>query len=57
MMAYPNAGMPELDADYKTVYSQTPEDMAGHVHPLIEAGAYLIGGCCGTTPAHIKAFP
>ena len=56
MMAYPNAGMPELDENYKTVYSQTPEEMAGHVHPLIEAGAYLIGGCCGTTPAHIKAF-
>ena len=56
MMAYPNAGMPELDEDYKTVYTQTPTEMAGHVPTLIDAGAYLIGGCCGTTPAHIKAF-
>ena len=56
MMAYPNAGMPELDDNYKTVYSQTPTEMAGHVNALINTGAYLIGGCCGTTPAHIKAF-
>ena len=56
MMAYPNAGMPKLDENYKTVYSQSPTEMAGHVPALIEAGAYLIGGCCGTTPAHIKAF-
>ncbi len=56
MMAYPNAGMPQLDENYKTVYTQTPTDMASHVPALIESGAYLIGGCCGTTPAHIKAF-
>ena len=56
LMAYPNAGMPELDENYKTVYTQTPTEMAGYVPELIEAGAYLIGGCCGTTPAHIKAF-
>ena len=56
MMAYPNAGMPKLDANHKTVYTQTPTEMASHVPALIEAGAYLIGGCCGTTPTHIKAF-
>ena len=56
MMAYPNAGMPKLDENHKTVYTQTPAEMASHVPALIEAGAYLIGGCCGTTPAHIKAF-
>lgn len=56
MMAYPNAGMPELDENYKTVYTQTPAEMAGHVHALLDNGAYLIGGCCGTTPAHINAF-
>ncbi len=56
MMAYPNAGMPELDENYKTVYTQTPDEMKGYIPALIEAGAYLIGGCCGTTPAHIKAF-
>lgn len=56
MMAYPNAGMPELDEDYKTVYTQSPSEMAGYVPVLLENSAYLIGGCCGTTPAHIRAF-
>ena len=56
MMAYPNAGMPKLDENHNTVYTQTPAEMASHVPALIEAGAYLIGGCCGTTPTHIKAF-
>ena len=56
MMAYPNAGMPKLDENHNTVYTQMPAEMASHVPALIEAGAYLIGGCCGTTPAHIKAF-
>lgn len=56
MMAYPNAGMPILDEDYKTVYTQTPEDMAEYVPKLIESGAYFIGGCCGTTPSHIAEF-
>ncbi len=56
MMAYPNAGMPKLDENHNTVYTQTPTEMASHVPALLEAGAYLIGGCCGTTPTHIKAF-
>ena len=56
MMAYPNAGMPRLDENHNTVYTQTPSDMASHVPTLIETGAYLIGGCCGTTPKHIEAF-
>ena len=56
MMAYPNAGMPKLDENHKTVYTQTPTEMASYISLLIEAGAYLIGGCCGTTPEHIKAF-
>ena len=56
MMAYPNAGMPKLDENLQTIYTQTPEHMASHVPALLEAGAYLVGGCCGTTPTHIKAF-
>lgn len=56
MMAYPNAGMPKLDENHQTVYTQTPEEMAGHIPALLETGAYLVGGCCGTTPRHIKAF-
>ena len=56
IMAYPNAGMPRLDRELKTYYSQTPKEMASHLLELLKEGAYFIGGCCGTTPAHIKAF-
>lgn len=49
----PNAGMPELEAD-KAVYKQTPDEFAGFFPPLLEAGATIIGGCCGTGPEHIR---
>jgi len=49
-----NAGLPEL-VDGETVYRQTPEEFAGYVPALIEAGASFIGGCCGTTPEFIAA--
>ena len=51
----PNAGLPEL-VEGKTVYRETPEMMASQVGPLVQAGANIVGGCCGTTPAHIRAF-
>ena len=51
----PNAGLPEL-IDGKTVYRETAQQMASQLRILIEAGASIIGGCCGTTPAHIRAF-
>lgn len=50
-----NAGVPVLE-DGKTVFKDTPEDMAAKVKELIAAGANIIGGCCGTTPAHIAAM-
>ena len=50
-----NAGMPVLEGD-KTVFKETPEDMAARVPELIAAGANVIGGCCGTTPDHIAAM-
>ncbi len=57
LMAYPNAGLPTLDKVTKQAsYSQGPEDMAQHVEDLLDAGGFLIGGCCGTTPDHIRAF-
>ena len=56
IMAYPNAGMPQLDEKHRTYYSQAPAEMVSHVPELIDEGAFLIGGCCGTTPDHIKAF-
>ena len=51
----PNAGAPQL-VDGRTVYRQTPEQMAAGAAALIEAGCRVIGGCCGTTPEHIRVF-
>jgi 5-methyltetrahydrofolate--homocysteine methyltransferase len=48
-----NAGIPEL-IDGKTVFRESPEMMASFVPDLIKAGANIIGGCCGTTPDHIR---
>jgi 5-methyltetrahydrofolate--homocysteine methyltransferase len=56
IMAYPNAGMPQLNSAHRTVYTQSPTEMAGHVPQLIDTGAYIIGGCCGTNPDHIRAI-
>lgn len=55
LLAKPNAGLPELEGQ-KTVYRMTPEEFARAGAALVQAGAALIGGCCGTTPAHIKAL-
>jgi len=49
----PNAGLPEL-VDGQTVYRETPEQMAEQVPALVSAGARIVGGCCGTTPEHIR---
>ncbi len=51
----PNAGMPELVGG-ETVFRKTPDEMAAYVAALVTAGAQIIGGCCGTTPAHIRAI-
>jgi 5-methyltetrahydrofolate--homocysteine methyltransferase len=48
-----NAGIPEF-VDGKTVFRESPEMMASFVPLLINAGANIIGGCCGTTPEHIR---
>jgi 5-methyltetrahydrofolate--homocysteine methyltransferase len=55
ILIHANAGLPELK-DGKTVFKQTPEEMASRVKNLAEAGANIIGGCCGTTPRHISAI-
>lgn len=55
ILAKPNAGLPELDGK-KTVYRMTPEEFAGAGAALVNAGAAIVGGCCGTTPEHIKAL-
>jgi 5-methyltetrahydrofolate--homocysteine methyltransferase len=55
VMVQPNAGQPRL-IDMKIHYDETPEEMSKGVTPLLEIGANIIGGCCGSTPAHIAAF-
>ncbi len=47
---------PDDDFNGVDTFPETPEDMAAQVKGLIEAGANIIGGCCGTTPDHIKAM-
>lgn len=51
----PNAGLPKQQ-DGKTVYDVTPEAFAKMMREIAELGSAVIGGCCGTTPAHIKAM-
>ncbi len=51
----PNAGLPETKGG-DVVYNETPEDMAARVPELLDLGVALIGGCCGTTPDHIRAL-
>ena len=51
----PNAGLPELE-NGKTVYKMGPEEFTDACEKLYEAGASLFGGCCGSTPDHIRAL-
>lgn len=55
LFAKPNAGLPEL-VDGETVYQMTPEEFASYGVELVKNGAAVVGGCCGTTPAHMKAL-
>ena len=50
----PNAGLPKV-IDGRTVFTVGPEEFARDVAALVDAGASIVGGCCGTTPAHIAA--
>ncbi len=53
--AQPNAGLPREVGDRK-IYMASPEYMASYARRMVEAGARFVGGCCGTTPEHIKAI-
>ena len=55
ILVKPNAGLPKL-VDGKTVYDMKPQEFAEAVRALARSGARVFGGCCGTTPAHIKAM-
>jgi len=54
ILAQPNAGKPKMVAE-RTVFDMSPEEFAQGIEACINAGARLVGGCCGTSPAHIKA--
>lgn len=53
VLIHANAGMP-VYRDGKTIFPETPDEMASMVGKIIQAGANIIGGCCGTTPEHIR---
>jgi 5-methyltetrahydrofolate--homocysteine methyltransferase len=53
ILVHANAGMPVLK-DGKNVFPETPDETASYVEELIRSGANIVGGCCGTTPEHIR---
>src|SRR5689334_13016221 len=55
LSAQPNAGMPR-DVGGRSMYMASPEYMASYARHLVQAGAKIVGGCCGTTPDHIRAM-
>jgi 5-methyltetrahydrofolate--homocysteine methyltransferase len=55
ILAQPNAGVPELQAG-QTVFRLAPEAFAAGMLKVRAAGAQLVGGCCGTTPEHIRCL-
>lgn len=55
VLVHANAGLPQ-NVDGKDFFPDTPEIMAEQLPSLIDAGANIVGGCCGTTPAHIAAM-
>ncbi|KAF0217286.1 MAG: 5-methyltetrahydrofolate--homocysteine [Geobacteraceae bacterium] len=55
LISQANAGLPQLK-DGKTVFPGTPEEMTAYHDRMLELGVRVIGGCCGTTPAHISAI-
>lgn len=56
IIAKPNAGMPILNSEGETVYTMLEDEFASECMKLIDAGATILGGCCGTAPSYIKAL-
>lgn len=56
MMVNPNAGMPKTDDNGDSYYDMTPEAFAAELAPFAEKGIFMLGGCCGTNPNHIRAL-
>ena len=55
LIVNPNAGLPRTE-NGRTVYDVGPDEFADDMEEIVNKGAWVIGGCCGTTPAHIKAI-
>ncbi|MDR3328821.1 MAG: homocysteine S-methyltransferase family protein [Prevotellaceae bacterium] len=55
ILVHANAGLPQ-QVDGATVFPESPEQMSDRLGKVVEAGASIVGGCCGTTPAHIRAI-
>lgn len=55
LLVHSNAGLPEIQ-ESRILYRETPEIMSSFLPELLKAGANIVGGCCGTTPEHIKMF-
>jgi len=55
LMAKPNAGLPKMK-EGNAVYSVTPKEMADYARRFVSFGVKIFGGCCGTTPGHIRAI-
>jgi len=53
VLVHANAGMPQFK-DGKTTFPESPEEMSSRVKSIVAAGANIVGGCCGTTPEHIR---
>jgi len=54
LIVKPNAGTPVTDSNGNATYEMGPDEFAMHMKTLVKAGAALVGGCCGTTPAYIR---
>ena len=55
ILTHINAGIPRVE-DGQIVYPDTPEFMAARINQVVQAGANIVGGCCGTDPRHVRAF-
>ena len=55
VIAQPNAGLPELVGG-ETVFRETPDSMGEYAKRFVAAGAQVVGGCCGSTPEHIRSM-
>jgi 5-methyltetrahydrofolate--homocysteine methyltransferase len=53
LFAKPNAGLPILEGE-RTIYPETPRGLAQKMQPLLGMGVRVLGGCCGTTPEHLR---